>query len=115
MSPTSEAQRLESLSRANGIRTAKKELKERLRNGEITLRGLLLSDDPPPGFESMRCEELLLCVPRIGRRKATRILIRANIRSPSRKFSSISATTRRHILRAAVEAAPTLPGGAQGA
>lgn len=65
-------QRRDALQRANGVRTARAEIKRQLAEGEVTLRELL--EDPPSPIHNAPIGAVLEWVPGIGHWRAGRIL-----------------------------------------
>lgn len=83
MSPTltptrSPEQRLVALRHANQVRLARARLKHAIRDGDHDL-AVLLVRDPTPVVASMKVEDLLLVVPKLGPVKVTRLLHRCAV------------------------------------
>jgi hypothetical protein len=65
-------QRREALLKANGVRTARAEIKRQLAEGEITLE--LLLQEPPDAIHNASLGEVLEWAPGIGKWRSGRIL-----------------------------------------
>lgn len=85
--PTTE-QSMRALAGANRVRTARKDLKERLLLGEEDARDLLRA--VPPWLATAEVVEFLTWIPKIGDVKAKKIAAKAIV-SPSKSLSSLSA------------------------
>lgn len=70
-------QRMTALAHANEIRTYRRIVKQRLRDGDATFVEMLTADDPL--LATMRVYDLLLAVPLIGVNKAQRLMIRHRV------------------------------------
>jgi len=109
-------QRVDALARANAIRSARAELKRRLKR-DTTLKLALQALDgldeelelirvdgaPPPAnyLHSMKAYDLLIALPGFGRVKANKVLAR-NAVSPSKTLAGLS-TRQRLMIRAELE------------
>ena len=91
----SHQQRLEALKRANGIRSERARLKERLRNGELAIIEVL--GDPPEFVHTAKVFDLLLAVPKYGRVKANKLLERCRV-SPSKTVNGLTPRQRKELL-----------------
>lgn len=65
-------QRRAALDRANEVRTARKEIKEQLANGELELTDLI--QHPPVEVETAELGDVLMWMPGIGRTRVRKIL-----------------------------------------
>lgn len=88
-------QRLEALRRANGIRSERARLKERLRNGEVSIIEVLLN--PPECVHTAKVFDLLLAVPKFGRVKTARLLERCRV-SPSKTVNGLTPRQRKELV-----------------
>lgn len=86
-------QRLAALELANEIRFHRSQVKRELAAGRIHLSDLL--DDPM--CETMRVWDAMVALPKIGRVKANRALVRMRI-SPSKALGGLSSRQRRELL-----------------
>jgi hypothetical protein len=91
----SQQQRMEALRRANDIRSQRARLKERLRNGEISITDVLL--DPPPCVSTAKVLDLVLAVPKYGRVKANKLLERCRV-SSSKTVNGLTPRQRKELL-----------------
>lgn len=89
-------QRLAALARANEVRVARSRLKQAIRGGDRDL-ALLLVRDPTPVVETMPVDELLLAIPRMGRRVLPPILRHARV-SPCKTLGGLTHRQRRALL-----------------
>lgn len=89
MSPTQ--QRMDALERANGVRTARKELKQALACGKEDARRLL--ENPPEFIATMKVGDLLMAVPGVGKTKRNKIL-RYALQGKDLPIDHLSATRR---------------------
>lgn len=89
-------QRMAALESANRIRSKRAELKRRARVNPLLVPGTILN--PPDWVLTMRVEELLLTIPRIGRVKARKILRTIDI-SQSKTVGGLSDRQRRMLVR----------------
>ena len=81
-------QRREALARTNAVRFKRAAIKAALKNGELSIVGLVT--EPPQYLASARIKELLLACPGFGRVKVERLLERCKV-SPARP--SLASTT----------------------
>lgn len=91
-------QRMTALREANRIRTARAELKKRLkRDGRLLIAALELNTDAlglePGDLDTMKVYDLLVAAPKIGRVKANRTLTYNRI-SPSKTLGGLSDRQR---------------------
>lgn len=84
-------QRMAALERANGIRTARAELKRDLKAGRARITDLLSS--PPEYLLTAKVFDILLAVPKYGRVKANRVLTQCRI-SPAKTIGGLSERQR---------------------
>lgn len=85
------AQRMDALDRANEIRMRRAQLKRDLKAGRERIHDLVL--DPPDYVETAKLHDLLLAVPKYGRVKVNKILVRCRI-SPSKSVGGLSERQR---------------------
>jgi hypothetical protein len=90
-------QRLDSLRKANGIRSDRAQLKRDLKAGRKRAVDLLI--DPPEWLATMKVFDLLLAVPKYGRVKASKALSRARI-SPSKTIGGMTRRQRAELVAA---------------
>lgn len=88
-------QRMEALARANQIRSRRAVLKRDLKHGLADPRLLILQ--PPDHLLTMKLFDLLLAVPKYGRTKTNRLLVRCRI-SPSKTIGGLSERQRAEIV-----------------
>jgi hypothetical protein len=88
-------QRMDALTRANEIRTARAQLKRDLKAGRAAIHELL--GDPPPYIETAKVFDLLLAVPKYGRVKANKVLNVCRI-SPSKTIGGLSPRQRAELV-----------------
>lgn len=88
-------QRLDALVRANEVRTFRARTKADLKSGRTSPTAVILSDDPR--FETWKVFDLLMSLPRIGRQKANRMMLRERI-SPSKTVGGLSERQRASLL-----------------
>jgi hypothetical protein len=91
----SQQQRMEALRRANDIRSERARIKDRLRNGELTITDVLV--EPPGCIYTAKVLDLLLAVPKYGRVKANRLLERCRI-SPAKTVNGLTPRQRKELL-----------------
>lgn len=82
---------MEALRQANGIRTARAQLKRDLKAGRVTIQNLLA--DPPEYVLTAKVFDVLLAVPKYGRVKANRVLNQCRI-SPAKTIGGLSERQR---------------------
>lgn len=87
---------MEALEYGNGIRTFRKELKERLKLGQTSIIEVLL-DPVDHRLETMKLLELLLAVPTFGKVKAEKTLFLCRI-SPSKTIGGMSQRQRSELI-----------------
>ena len=91
------AQRQHALERANIIRLGRAQWKRDLRlltRTDASDEVARILDEPPAIMRSMRVEDLLLAIPRIGGAKVDRIMWRAGV-SPRKRVGGLSARQRK--------------------
>ena len=88
-------QRMEALTKANEIRTARAQLKRDLKAGKISIQKLLL--DPPEYLETAKVFDMMLAVPKYGRVKVNKILQTCRI-SPSKTIGGLSDRQRAELV-----------------
>jgi len=84
-------QRMAALERANGIRSARAQLKRDLKAGRVKIVDLL--GDPPEYVMTAKVFDMLLAVPKYGRVKANRVLNQCRI-SPAKTIGGLSERQR---------------------
>jgi len=84
-------QRMAALERANGIRSARAQLKRDLKAGRARITELLSS--PPEYVLTAKVFDMLLAVPKYGRVKANRVLNQCRI-SPAKTIGGLSERQR---------------------
>ena len=84
-------QRMDALRQANGIRTARAQLKRDLKAGRVTIQDLLSA--PPEYILTAKVFDVLLAVPKYGRVKANRVLNQCRI-SPAKTIGGLSERQR---------------------
>ena len=90
-------QRSEALVRANEVRSARRHLKEQLKQGEVKLAPLIA--DCPLFLATARISELLLALPRYGPGKVGRLLSACRV-NPSKTIAGLTARQRRELVEA---------------
>lgn len=93
---------------ANEVRGRRKELKADLRAGQVLLADVLFSE--APYLQTMRVREILLAVPRLGKKKADRALATCQI-THTAPLRRISPKTRELLLEALVYRCPSIDFG----
>lgn len=88
-------QRKAALEKAAAARHARAELRDKIKNGEITLEEVLNSDDPIAA--RMKVSALIESLPGYGKAKATRIMDDLGI-SPSRRVKGLGARQREQLI-----------------
>jgi hypothetical protein len=91
------AQRMDALRRANDIRTRRAKLKPAVKAGRQDAASLILN--PPDYLESMKALDLVLCLPKHGRVKATKALNSSRI-SPVKTLGGMTQRQREELVRA---------------
>ena len=84
-------QRMDALTKANEIRTARAQLKRDLKSGRVSIHTLLL--EPPHYLETAKVFDMMLAVPKYGRVKVNKILQACRI-SPSKTIGGLSDRQR---------------------
>jgi hypothetical protein len=84
-------QRMDALTKANEIRTARARLKRDLKAGRVSIHSLLL--EPPEYLETAKVFDMMLAVPKYGRVKVNKILQACRI-SPSKTIGGLSDRQR---------------------
>jgi hypothetical protein len=90
-------QRSEALARANEVRSARKHLKERLKQGEADLAALVA--DYPSFLAAARISDLVQALPGYGPGKVGKLLSACRI-SPSKTVAGLTARQRRELIEA---------------
>lgn len=88
-------QRMAALERANGIRSARAQLKRDLKAGRKNIIDLLSS--PPDYVLTAKVFDMLLAVPKYGRVKANRVLNQCRI-SPAKTIGGLSERQRAELV-----------------
>jgi hypothetical protein len=88
-------QRMDALTKANEIRTARAILKRDLKGGRVKIKQLIL--DPPDYLETAKLFDMLMHVPKFGRVKTNKVLWTCRI-SPSKTFGGLSDRQRTEIV-----------------
>jgi hypothetical protein len=88
-------QRMDALTKANEIRTARAQLKRDLKAGRISIQKLIL--DPPEYLETAKVFDMMLAVPKYGRVKVNKILQTCRI-SPSKTIGGLSDRQRAELV-----------------
>ena len=88
-------QRKEALTRANEVRSARCQLKEQLKRGEVSLAPLI--SDYPGYLATARIADLLEALPGCGPLKTGKLLSRCGI-SPSKTMAGLTPRQRRALL-----------------
>lgn len=86
---------MEALTRANGIRSERARLKERLKSGEVHICDIL--GDPPEYLHTAKVFDLILAVPKFGRVKTGKVLERCRV-SPSKTVIGLTPRQRRELV-----------------
>src|SRR3954451_4780645 len=84
-------QRMDALTKANEIRTARAQLKRDLKAGRVAIHSLLR--EPPEFLETAKVFDMMLAVPKYGRVKVNKILQTCRI-SPSKTIGGLSDRQR---------------------
>jgi hypothetical protein len=87
-------QSMRALASANRVRTARKQLKERLALGEEDARELLR--EVPPWLSSAEIMDFLTWIPKVGEVKARKIVAKAML-NPSRTLSALTERQRQEV------------------
>lgn len=88
-------QRMEALKRANGVRSARAQLKRDLKAGRTSIHDLLAS--PPDYVLTAKVFDMLLAVPKYGRVKANRVLKQCKV-SPAKTIGGLSERQRAELI-----------------
>ena len=88
-------QRMESLKRANDIRSKRAQLKRDLKGNKVRIQTLLM--DPPEYVQTAKVIDMLMAVPKYGRVKTNRILNQCRI-SPSKTIGGLSERQRAELV-----------------
>lgn len=88
-------QRKAALEKAAAARHARAELREKIKNGETTLKDVLESDDPIAS--RMKVSALIESLPGYGKAKATKIMDELGI-SSTRRVKGLGARQREQLL-----------------
>jgi hypothetical protein len=88
-------QRLEALQRANLIRTRRAQLKDGLRQGQISIHAVL--EDPPEYLLTAKVFDVLMAVPKFGLVRTNRVLERCRV-SPSKTLAGLTPRQRRELV-----------------
>ena len=88
-------QRMDALTKANEIRTARAQLKRDLKAGRISIQKLIM--DPPAYLETAKVFDMMLAVPKYGRVKVNKILQTCRI-SPSKTIGGLSDRQRAELV-----------------
>lgn len=92
-----EEERKAALAKATAARSARADLKARVKRGEVTLDAVLASEDPI--VLRMRVHELLTALPKIGPAKAKRLMARCHV-SESRRVGGLGENQRKALVAA---------------
>ena len=90
-------QRKAALEKAAAARHARAELRDKIKQGEITLQEVIDSDDPIAA--RMKVSALIESLPGYGKAKAAKIMNELGI-SPSRRVKGLGARQREQLLEA---------------
>lgn len=91
----SDEQRKAALEKAAAARHARAELRDKIKNGQVTLEEVLDSDDPIAS--RMKVSALIESLPGYGKAKATKIMDELAI-SPTRRVKGLGARQRDQLL-----------------
>lgn len=91
----SEEQRAENLKKAAAARHARAELREKIKNGEVSLEEVLNSEDPAAARMPVRA--LIESLPGYGKAKATKIMDELGI-SATRRVQGLGVRQREQLL-----------------
>jgi hypothetical protein len=86
-------QRRDALEEGNRIRSLRAQFKRDVKDGKRSVRALLLADECPEDFATMRVVEMILPLPKVGRVKVRKILEKARI-SPSKTLGGMTVRQR---------------------
>lgn len=90
-------QRMDALRRANDVRTARADLKRKVKAKRDPAPIVAQLVEPGDRFETMKVFDALLAMPKVGRVKANKILAAARV-SPSKTIGGLSDRQRREVL-----------------
>ena len=93
----SDEQRAAALEKAKIARVARKELREKIKNGEVSIEEVLNSDDSIAA--RMKVSALIESLPGYGKAKATKIMDELGI-SPNRRVKGLGERQRENLLEA---------------
>ncbi len=91
----SDEQRAAALEKAKIARVARKELREKIKNGEVSIEEVLNSDDPIAA--RMKVSALIESLPGYGKAKVTKIMDELGI-SPNRRVKGLGERQRENLL-----------------
>lgn len=91
----SEEQRAANLKKAAEARHARAALREKIKNGEVTLKEVLESDDA--AAQRMPVRALIESLPGYGKAKAAKIMDELGI-SPKRRVQGLGSRQREHLI-----------------
>lgn len=87
----SPSQRMDALKRANKVRSERAQLKRELKEGKLDIKDVL--ENPPEFLKTAKVIDILLGVPKLGRVKAEKILLRCRI-SQAKTIGGLSERQR---------------------
>jgi hypothetical protein len=90
-------QRKAALEKAAAARHARAELRDKIKNGEVTVEEVLNSEDPIA--TRMKVSALIESLPGYGKAKANKIMVELNI-APTRRVQGLGARQREQLLEA---------------
>lgn len=102
-------QRIAALARANEIRLYRAAIKRQIKAGTLTFSGVLDANNPL--MATMKVSELLMAVPRIGERKAAKILRLEQV-SMSKTVGGLSVRQRARLVGLFASGTPSFLGDA---
>jgi hypothetical protein len=88
-------QRMDALRRANVIRSQRAQLKRNLKNGDASIKDIIMS--PPEFVQTAKVYDMLMAVPKYGKVKATRFLNHCRI-SQGKTIGGLSERQRGELL-----------------
>jgi hypothetical protein len=88
-------QRKAALEKAAAARHARAELRDKIKNGEVTVEEVLNSEDPIA--TRMKVSALIESLPGYGKAKANKIMVELNI-APTRRVQGLGARQREQLL-----------------
>lgn len=94
--PLSDKQRKDALKKAAAARKARAELREKIKNGEISVKEVVENVDDPV-VARMKVSMLIESLPGYGKAKAAKIMDELNI-SPSRRIKGLGVRQREDLL-----------------